>query len=168
MHKKEITESEEKITRGNLVRTVETGTFIRTKLRKGNKTKTETRILQPNKQKYVLCKVGDFELYVYPFDYPDKVFLGKYPKSTEITKTNVNMLLGAYNQACWFLANRAFSKPTRNEGANSRRQAIVNAYNERLKQQTKPEMRNSSLNYNLDNSKRKKKSHNRALRFDIE
>lgn len=97
-------------------------------------------------QKVVLGNIGDFEVYVYPYDYPDKIFVGKFPVSTMITSTNVNQVLGVYNQMKWFLSNAPYSKASWRKGANSRRQQIQQAYNLGLKSKTKPKSERKSLN----------------------
>ena len=126
-----------------ITKTTESGAFIRTKIRYGNKTKTETLRIKPNQKKVVLGHVGEFEVYVYPFDFPDKVFLGKFPVSTALNSTDVKNILGVYNQMRWFLAGNAFIEPNSRKGANSRRRAIVSAYDcalNELKGKKKPPM----------------------------
>lgn len=129
-------------------KTVESGIFIRTKWRKDKKTHQKTLKIKANMKKVILGHIGDFELYVYPFDYPDKLFLGKFPTSTIIESTNVKQFLGAYNQSQWFLSGKAFSKPTNRKGANMRRQQIQTAYNHGLKTKTNPKTTDLPPNYN--------------------
>lgn len=124
-----------------ITKTVESGIFIRTKLRKGKKTRQKTLKIKKNHKKVVLGHLGDFEVYVYPFEFPDKVFLGKFPVSTIIDSTNVQQVLGVYNQMRWFLKGEGFSKANKRKGANSRRQAIQTAYTNglnELKDKKKP------------------------------
>jgi hypothetical protein len=113
----------------SVTKTVESGAFIRTTWRKGKKKHQDTVKIKVNQKKVVLGFIGDFEMYVYPFDYPDTVFLGKFPVSTQIKSTNVKEVLGAYNQMRWFLANGAFSKDGKRKGVNARRRTIQSAYN---------------------------------------
>ncbi len=136
------------------IKTVESGIFIRTKWRKNKKTHQKTLKIKPSSKKVVLGHIGDFEVYVYPFDYPDKVFVGKYPINTMIDSTNVKQLLGAYNQIQWFLSGKAFSKPSNRKGANMRRQSIVSAYNRGLNDQISKEKGKSDNNYNYKLRKR--------------
>jgi hypothetical protein len=99
-------------------------------------------------KKVVLGHFGDFEVYVYPFDYPDKVFVGKFPISTMFDSTNVKQTLGVYNQMRWFLSGEAFKEPNWRKGSNSRRRAIVSAYNLALSELRSKEKAGISPNYN--------------------
>lgn len=110
-------------------KTVESGAFIRTKIRKGRKTKTKTKRMQKNDKKVILGHIGDFELYAYPFQYPDVVFIGQFPVSTCIDNANINQLISCYNKARAYLAGNYFSEPNFRKGANSRRRDIQRAYN---------------------------------------
>lgn len=130
------------------IKTVESGAFLKTIWRKNGKRTQKTVKMEKNMQKVVLGTIGDFEVYVYPYDYPDKVFIGKFPVSTMITSTNVQQVLGVYNQMKWFLSNAPFSKPTNRKGANMRRQQIVSAYNLGLKSKTRPNKAGKTPNYN--------------------
>jgi len=136
-------------------KTVESGIFIRTKWVKNGKKHQRTLKIKQNKKKVVLGFIGDFELYAYPFDFPDKVFLGKFPNSVIIDSTNVNSLLGAYNKTKWFLSNQAFSKPTNRKGANMRRQQIINAYEIGRIEKTRPKQADLTPNYNLNKKKKR-------------
>lgn len=116
-------------------KTVETGAFIRTKYRSGNTRRQKTEILRKNQKKVILGHIGDFEAYIYPYDYPDTVFVGSFPISTKIENSNVNQLLAVYNRARWFLNGEAFTKPKTRKEANLRRQHIQRAYNCGLNEQ---------------------------------
>lgn len=80
-------------------------------------------------KKVILGSIGDFEVYVYPFDYPDKVFIGKFPVSTHIGMNDAKALCGLSKTLVWFLKGEAFSKDGWRKAPNSRRRAIQNAYN---------------------------------------
>lgn len=124
--------NKEKNLSSSWTKTVESGAFIRTKYRKGNKTKTETKKFTKNKKKVVLGYVGEFECYVYPFEYPDTVFLGKYPVSIQLDSANVNQLFIVYNRAKWFLEGNAFIEDGYRKAPNIRRRHIQSAYNQGL------------------------------------
>lgn len=115
-----------------ITRTTEHGIFIRRKIRKGKKRKQKTITMTKNDKKVILGYIGDFELYVYPYDYPDKVFFGAFPISTCIEQSNLGQLFSAYNKARTYLNGEYFSKPNWRKGANSRRRAVQRAYNRGL------------------------------------
>jgi hypothetical protein len=104
-------------------------------------------------KKVVLGHAGEFEVYVYPFDYPDKVFMGKFPTSTMFDSTNVKQILGVYNQMRWFLTGQAFTEPLKSKASNARRRAIVSAYNLALNEIRSNDKTRNSPNYNYTNSK---------------
>lgn len=124
--------------RGSLfgTKTVESGAFIRTTYRRGNKRKTKTQKMTKNQKKVVLGHIGDFEVYVYPYDYPDSVFLGNFPVSTQIDLSSINQFIRCYNLAKSYLKGTYFERNSHRKEANSRRQAIQSAYNRGLP--TKP------------------------------
>lgn len=113
----------------SITKTVETGAFIRTTYRKGKRRKQHTERVKPNMKKVILGSIGDFEVYVYPFDYPDKVFIGKFPTSTYISMSGVRDLTGLANIMRWYLNGEAFSKENWRKAANSRKRAIQKSYN---------------------------------------
>lgn len=115
-----------------MTKTVESGLFIRTKWRKGKKTKTKTLRMTKNKKKVILGHIGDFEVYVYPYDYPDSVFVGRFPTSTKIEASNLNQLISAYNRARSYLNGYYLSGDNWRKGANTRRGVIRKAYNQGL------------------------------------
>lgn len=116
-------------------KTVESGAFIRTRYRIGDKRKVKTEKFTKNQKKAIFGHIGDFEVYTYPYDYPDTVFIGTFPISTKIDSSNVNQLIRAYNMAKAYLSGNYFSKPNSGKGANSRRQLIQRAYNQGLEEQ---------------------------------
>ena len=94
---------------------------------------TEKKALH-NPKKVVLYKIHDIELYVYPYDYPDKIFIGQFPNSIELDKTTVESVLKLYNIGKWFLNGFWARKPYRmTKEAHARRQALVQAYKMGLK-----------------------------------
>jgi len=123
-----------------LTKTTESGIFIRTTIRRGKRRKQETRRMTPNDEKVILGSLGDFELYVYPYKYPDSVFIGTYPTSTTFTLGNVGELIAAYHKTRWFLNGEWQNEPNWRIAPNSRKRAIQKAYNaglERLKEPKK-------------------------------
>jgi hypothetical protein len=139
-----------------ITKTTESGAFIRTVIRHGKQRIQTTKRIKPNMKKVVLGYVGEFEVYVYPFDYPDKVFMGKFPVSTMLDSTNVKQILGVYNQMRWFLSGQAFNEPLKSKAANARRRAIVSAYNLALNEKRSNDKTRFSPNYNYTNNGEKK------------
>ena len=82
--------------------------------------------------------IGEFEVYLYPYDFPDKVFIGKFPVSTQIESdawrniAKVAMRIKAYSE------NQYYKKDGKRKEANARRRTIQTAYNLGLKDATKP------------------------------
>lgn len=123
----------------SVTRYTESGAFIRTIIRSGKKRKQQTRKFKKNDKKVILGHIGDFEVYCYPYDYPDTVFIGAFPVSTQLDNSNINGLIAAYNKARSFLNGNYFNKPNWRKGANSRRRDIKRAYNLGLNEQRSKE-----------------------------
>jgi hypothetical protein len=113
-------------------KTVESGAFIRTVWRHNGKRNQKTQRMTKSLEKVVLGNIGDFEVYVYPYKFPDSVFIGAYPVSTTITPTNVGEMVAAYNKARWFLKGEWQNEPKWRIATKSRQRAIVTAYNNGL------------------------------------
>lgn len=123
--------------RGNsYTKLTESGAFIRTVIRKDGKRHQNTKRITKNQKKVVLGFIGEFEVYVYPYDYPETVFIGKFPVSTSIDKTNVHSILGVYNRIRWFIDGEAFREVESKKGVQRLRQHIVSSYDEGLKTRT--------------------------------
>jgi len=105
--------------------TKEYGYYIREKWSKGKKRKQKTTKVKKNSEKVLLCRIGDVELYVYPKDYPDKIFMGIFPMSTTLEAFQVKDLLRAYNRAKWFINGDWQKTPRSAIGAKSLRQRIL-------------------------------------------
>lgn len=121
-----------------ITRTTEYGYFIRKKLRKGKIRRQKTVKLPAKGKKVVLAKLNDIEIYVYPYDYPDKVFFGIYPLSTMIGEDDLSKLFGIYNKIRWYLKEEWTKKGDSRSKAKYPRQRIVNAYNAGLAERTEP------------------------------
>lgn len=115
-----------------MTRTVESGAFIRTTTRYGKKRKQKTTRITKNQKKVVLGFIGDFEVYVYPYDYPDVAFIGKFPTSVQINADNVRQLFSCFNKIRAYLNGNYFSEPNSRKATNSRRHDIQTAYNHAL------------------------------------
>ena len=113
----------------SITTTTESGAFIRTVTRKGKRRKQKTIRIKKNDKKVTLGYIGEFEVYIYPYNYPDTVFVGTFPISTILDSGNINQLLGVYNKIKSYLAGYYFNKPNTRKGANSRRRKIKMAYN---------------------------------------
>jgi len=97
--------------------------------------------MKKSQKKVVLGHIGDFEVYVYPYDYPDTVFIGEFPVSTQIEKGNETSLLRCYNKIRAYFANSYYNKDSYRETTNSRRRAIKKAYNIGMKEKTEAKKR---------------------------
>jgi hypothetical protein len=122
----------------SITRTTESGAFIRTTIRRGNKRKQETKRIKKNDKKVVLGFIGEFEVYVYPYDFPDTVFCGHFPISTKIEKGQENAILGVAQKIRHYLGGDYYNKPNWRKGANARKRAIQKAYNQGLNDQQIP------------------------------
>ena len=122
------------MTSESFTKTVESGAFIRTTLRRGSKRKQETKRFKPNDAKVVIGHLGDFEVYIYPYSFPDTVFIGSFPVSTELTANTLPEMLSIYNKARWFLQGFWQTEPEKSKAAKGRRQRILLAYNAGLEQ----------------------------------
>lgn len=121
------------------------GTFETLRVRRGLKKRQRTeksREHKKNPRKVVLCKMGDLEIYVLPFDFPDKVFLGKYPVNVELDEFTFNFLFKAYNRIRWFLRGewqkeekRIHKIPKKQVGLWILREKIKKAYNYALNEE---------------------------------
>lgn len=85
--------------------TEESGLFVRRTIRHGKKRKTEVSRIKTNDKKVVLGYLGKLQVYVYPYSYPDRVFIGEFPTSTYIDSTDVHKMLKIMNTAKWFLGS---------------------------------------------------------------
>ena len=113
--------------------TEESGIFNRKIIRKGKKTTVSTIKVKDNNSKVILGSLGTLQIYVYPYSYPDKVFVGKYPISTVIEKTNVQQLMSSMNIVRWFLGGNWQNNTKCRKNVKKLREKIQNAYNNELK-----------------------------------
>jgi hypothetical protein len=130
-----------------LKKEVEMGKFFRVKYYKDGKTKQKTVKTVGNPLKVTLGKIGDLEFYVYPYDYPETVFLGIYPISVELDEKDYRKLFGILNRVRWFLRGEWQKTPKKASFGmfmgNTPRQSIVRAYNLGLNE--KRRTKNASL-----------------------
>lgn len=137
-------------------RTVESGLqtrgFYRETIKDENgKLHTKTKFFIKNESKVTLGKIGDLQVYVYPYDYPGDVFIGTYPLSTKINSSLLPSFMGAYNKIRWFLRGD-WQKETKNRKASIvPRQSLVSAYNHGLKAQIAKENGSSIPNLIREN-----------------
>jgi len=122
----------------SITRTTESGAFIRVTIRKGKKRRQKTERMHKNDKKVILGMIGDFEAYVYPYQYPETVFVGKFPMSTKIDKGSEREVLATAQKIRHYLEGTYFSKENWRKGSNSRKRAIRKAYNLGLGEVTKP------------------------------
>lgn len=109
--------------------TREYGYFQRIKTRRGTKKRQKTIKVQSNPEKVVIDRIGDLEIYVYPYSYPDKIFIGIYPMNTTLEREDFNRLFGIMNKIRWYLEEEWTRNPKNQKGSKYLRQRIVQAYN---------------------------------------
>jgi hypothetical protein len=107
---------------------VEHGTFTRTIIRRDKRVTVKTTYAKPNPKKVIIGKLGDLEVYVYPYDFPNRVFMGKFPVTFSLTKQDIAAMLGLASISTWFLNGNAFKSHRMGKAANARRRAILSAY----------------------------------------
>jgi len=122
----------------SVTRETERGYFIRTKVRHGKKRHQKTIKLKPSHKKVIIDQIADLQIYVYPKDYPDKVFLGIYPMSTMIGEEDYKRLFGILNKIRWYFDDQWVKHPKREKGAKFLRRRIVNSYNLSVSELKKP------------------------------
>ena len=115
--------------------TVETGQFKRTTIRKGKKRRIETVRFQKNPKKVVLAQINDLQLYCFPYENSDFVFLGKFPNFTmALNKYECRALIVFYNKARWYLSNGWQNKAHWTKQAQKDSASCEKAFNMGLKQ----------------------------------
>ena len=119
----------------SITKTTESGAFIRTTIRKGKRRKQKTIRIKPNQEKVVLGHLGDFEVYAYPYDFPDRVFIGSFPVSTQIEDYREVLSIGQRIRH-YLDGDYLQNKRKKQKGAKVRTEAIVQAYNLGLKRRT--------------------------------
>jgi hypothetical protein len=129
----------------SITRTTESGAFIRTIVRKGKRRKIETKRLKKIDKKVILGHLGEFEVYIYPYDFPDTVFIGSFPVSTQIDTSSFNQLIACYNKIRAYFRGDYYNKDGRVKEANSRRHTIQRAYNTGLDEKKKAKNKPVSL-----------------------
>ena len=104
--------------------------FRRIIYRKGKQKTQKTETHKKNPLKVTLAKIGDLEIYVYPFQYPDKIFLGKYPQFTMIlSKYDLGKWFASYNIMKWFLNGYWTKKAQKRKRSQKTSATIQKAYN---------------------------------------
>jgi hypothetical protein len=89
--------------------------------------------MKKNDKKVVLGHLGEFEVYIYPYDYPDTVFIGKFPVSTQIESDAWRNILKVAMRIKAYSENQYYKKDGWRKEANARRRDIKKAYNLGLK-----------------------------------
>lgn len=106
----------------------EYGFYIREKWRSKKKRTQKTHRFPKNLEKVVIAQIGTLEIYVYPYQFPNQVFLGLFPINVKLSKYQANDLMRAFNTIRWYLEDKWTDKPTRNKKANALRRALQKAY----------------------------------------
>lgn len=119
--------------------TTEYGYYIRKKIRHGKRRKQKTTRIKNNPEKIILGKLGDLEIYAYPYQYPNKIFVGIYPLSTYIEEHQKEDILVLYNRVRWYFNEEWTKKRKQGKWAKTSRKAIVSAYNHALNNQRSKE-----------------------------
>jgi len=113
----------------------ETGIFKRIYHRIGKKRQVHTERTKKNPKKVVLARIEDLELYVLPYEFPDKIFLGKYPEFTMmLDKYSIPKLMVFYNKARWYAKKEWQNKLHFTKEAQKGSALLVKAFNMGLKQ----------------------------------
>jgi len=112
--------------------------FRRLIIRKGKTKRQKTEIIQKNPYKVTLDKIGDLELYCYPFNYPEQVFIGTGNESQTLNKYEIRQLFRFYNFSNWYL-NGEWQHKTKSKRTEKRRREIEKAYDLGLKRQKENE-----------------------------
>lgn len=111
---------------------VRVGKYRLDRWKKGKKIHQKLQRQVSNRKKVTLCSIGNLEFYVYPYEYPDKIFMGIYPQSQTIGSFDLKKFWGIFNRLRWFL-NGEWQKPQikhkNSKEANILRRRIVSAYN---------------------------------------
>lgn len=98
--------------------------------------------------KVTLVRLHNVELYVYPYDFPDVVFLGSYPHFTlEINKEDIKKFLIMYNRARWYFENHWQKNASKTKRAKRTSADISKAYNlglNKLKKKKSPSSKHNS------------------------
>ena len=108
----------------------EHGVFKRTYERKGKRKRQKTERLTKNPKKVVLSQIRDLELYILPYEYPDTVFIGRYPDFTmAIDKHDLPRVFVFFNKMRWYFDGIWQKKKHRTNEATKQAVLIKEAYN---------------------------------------
>ena len=153
--------------KNSLTKTTETGAYYRTTIRQGNKKVTKTIKIKKNDLKVVFGKLGEFEVYSYPYAYPTTVFIGKFPISTPIQDWRVFMSMGM--KIKHYLGGDYFEKAQnhrkKGKGANALTEAVNSSYNLGLSQSEKPKT-GSKIHNSINTIKTEKKPKKKVEEFE--
>jgi hypothetical protein len=125
------------------------GRIYREEIEKDEKKKErETVEIERNPKRLVFGEVKDLQVYTYPYDFPNMIFIGIHPFSVGITERELNTLWGVLSRARAYFRLMKKSLPTppkygaKNKSAREFRKAIVKAYNAGLTEKTPSEGKN--------------------------
>jgi len=108
----------------------EHGIFKRTYQRKGKQKRQRTERLKKNPKKVTLCRVKELEIYVFPYEYPDTVFIGKYPTfSMALDRYDIPRLFVLVNKMRWFLDGKWQKRVNFTKEAQTHSALLQKAYN---------------------------------------
>jgi hypothetical protein len=113
----------------SVTKRVESGTFTRTIIRRDGRKTVKTTLIKPNKKKVIIGHLGDMEVYVYPFEFPNRVFIGKFPYSTSLDRQDAAKMFGLAHTMMWFLNEEPYKKVKRRKAPRMLSERIVSAYN---------------------------------------
>lgn len=118
--------------RPSMTVTHEYGYHIRKKYRYGKKRRQKTTKIEKNTKKVVLAEINGLQVYVYPKEFPNKVFLGIFPMSIQLEEADFSRLFGIMNKIRWYFNEDWVRKGDSRNKAKYLRQQIQRAYTEGL------------------------------------
>ena len=106
---------------------IEEGTYIRRKIRHGEKRKQKTNRLRKNPEKVILTYLGDIEFFCYPYHNDETVYARIGKSITGIDKYESQKLLHCYNRIKWAL-NGGIKASVKGESKSKKAKEIHDAY----------------------------------------
>jgi hypothetical protein len=95
-------------------------------------TEQKTVYYGKNPKKVVLAELNGLQVYVYPYDFPEKVFIALGGNNIQISKYEVNKLLFIFNRSKWYL-NGGLKMALSGKSRSRLGDFLKTAYNQGLK-----------------------------------
>lgn len=120
---------------------------------KGKSEHTEKKE-QKDSTKVVLGEIGRLQFYTYPYDYPDKVFVGIYPFSQPLGSIQeANLLFGITNKIRWYLKGTWHQKPKHRKSRSKLKEKCLKAYDKGLERMI-AKQKEVKLNQTINDTRR--------------